>query len=182
MAIVGYARVSSRGQSLAVQRDQLAHCDRLYEEKMSGTDTARPELAACLNYVREGDALVVTRLDRLARSVAHLCRIAAELDRKGVQLQVIDQQIDTGTPTGRLLFHMLAAIAQFENELRRDRQAEGIQLCRSRGVRLGAPRLLNSAQVAELQTRRSGGETIPALSSAFGIKPRTVYKYLSLAE
>jgi hypothetical protein len=107
MARIGYARVSSVGQSLAVQLDQLSACDKIYQEKQSGAGGKRPSLAACLEYVRDGDALVVTRLDRLARSTLHLCQIAAELQRKGVDLQVVDQQIDTHTSTGRLLFHML---------------------------------------------------------------------------
>ena len=95
MALVGYARVSSVGQSLAVQVDKLAQCHKLFQEKQSGVSGARPQLRACLEYVREGDTLVVTRLDRLARSTLHLCQIAAELARKQVHLQVLDQQITT---------------------------------------------------------------------------------------
>jgi DNA invertase Pin-like site-specific DNA recombinase len=88
MALAGYARVSSVGQSLDVQLDKLKHCDKIYQEKQSGASTKRPRLEACLEYVREGDTLVVTRLDRLARSTLHLCQIAEELTRKGVALQV----------------------------------------------------------------------------------------------
>src|SRR5215211_5455571 len=122
MALIGYARVSSVGQSLDVQLDKLQHCNKIYQETISGAAGKRPRLLACLEYVREGDTLVVTRLDRLARSTLHLCQIAAELDRKQVHLQVLDQQIDTGDATGRLLFHMLGAIAQFVTELRAERQ------------------------------------------------------------
>ena len=107
MAQVGYARVSSVGQSLAVQLDKLQHCDKVFQETISGAAGTRPRLEACLEYVREGDTLVVTRLDRLARSTLHLCQIAAELARKQVHLQVLDQHLDTGDATGRLLFHML---------------------------------------------------------------------------
>jgi DNA invertase Pin-like site-specific DNA recombinase len=95
MARIGYARVSSVGQSLEVQLDKLKQCDRIYQEKRSGSTGKRPRLEACLEYVREGDTLVVTRLDRLARSTLHLCQIAEELQRKHVHLQVLDQQIDT---------------------------------------------------------------------------------------
>ena len=109
MAHVGYARVSSVGQSLEVQLEKLKQCDKIYQEKHSGSSGKRPRLDACLEYVREGDTLVVTRLDRLARSTLHLCQIAEELQRKRVQLQVLDQQIDTNDATGRLLFHMLGA-------------------------------------------------------------------------
>src|ERR687893_711860 len=137
MARVGYARVSSSGQSLEVQLDKLKHCDKIYQEKKSGASGKRPRLKACLEYIREGDMLVVTRLDRLARSTLHLCQIAAELQRKGVHLQVLDQQLNTGDATGRLLFHMLGAIAQFETELRADRQREGIAHAQARGTVFG---------------------------------------------
>ena len=109
MALVGYARVSSVGQSLAVQRDKLHHCDKLFQEKKSGASYTRPRLQACLEYVREGDTLVVTRLDRLARSTLHLCQIADALARKQVHLQVVDQNIDTGNATGRLLFQYVGS-------------------------------------------------------------------------
>ena len=106
MQLVGYARVSSVGQSLEVQLDKLAHCNKLFQEKASGNLNQRPQLQACLEYVREGDTLIVTRLDRLARSTLHLCQIADILARKSVHLKVVDQNIDTSDATGRLLFNM----------------------------------------------------------------------------
>ncbi len=127
MALVGYARVSSVGQSLEVQLDKLKSCTKVYQEKRSGVLHQRPQLQACLEYVREGDTLVVTRLDRLARSTLHLCQIAEELERKQVNLQVLDQNIDTANATGRLLFNMLGAIGQFETELRAERQMDGMK-------------------------------------------------------
>ena len=117
MAKVGYARVSSVGQSLDVQREKLGGCDKLFEEKRSGTTDARPMLKQCLGYVREGDQLIVTRIDRLARSTLHLCQIAETLRKKGVDLVVLDQNIDTSDATGRLLFNMLGAIGQFETQM-----------------------------------------------------------------
>ena len=137
MARVGYARVSSVGQSLEVQLDKLKHCDKIYQEKKSGASGKRPRLQACLEYIREGDTLVVTRLDRLARSTLHLCQIAADLERKQVNLQVLDQNINTNSATGRLLFNMLGAIAQFETEIRAERQMDGIQKAKERGVHFG---------------------------------------------
>lgn len=137
MAVVGYARVSSVGQSLDVQLEKLKHCDKIFKEKRSGVSNKRPRLKACLEYVREGDTLVVTRLDRLARSTLHLCQLAEQLDKKRVNLQVIDQSIDTGDATGRLLFNMLGAISQFETEIRAERQMDGIQNAKARGVRFG---------------------------------------------
>ena len=126
MSLIGYARVSSVGQSLDVQLEKLKLCQKIFQEKKSAADGKRPQLAACLKYVREGDILVVTRLDRLARSTLHLCQIADELKRKEVELQGLDQNINTVDATGWLLFNMLGAINQFETEIRVERQMDGI--------------------------------------------------------
>src|SRR5258708_22180650 len=160
MATIGYARVSSVGQNLEVQLAKLTSCDKIFQEKASATSSQQPRLKACLEYVREGDTLMVSRLDRLARSTLHLCQIAAELERKHVNLRVVDQNIDTSDATGRLLFHVLAAIAQFETELRAERQREGIQKAKERGVRFGRAKQLSSAQIAEFQSRRRQGVLI----------------------
>ena len=178
MARIGYARVSSVGQSLEVQLDKLKQCDRIYQEKRSGSTGKRPRLEACLEYVREGDTLVVTRLGRLARSTLHLCQIAEELQRKHVHLQVLNQQIDTNNATGRLLFHMLGAIAQFETELRAERQIDGIQSAKARGVRFGRHATLTEEQAAELQDQRRQGIPIRTLIKGYRISKATVYRYL----
>jgi DNA invertase Pin-like site-specific DNA recombinase len=178
MALIGYARVSSVGQSLAVQRDKLSHCDKLFEEKQSAASGKRPRLEACLEYVREGDTLVISRLDRLARSTLHLCQIADALQRKGVHLQVIDQHIDTSDATGRLLFNMLGAIAQFETEIRAERQMDGIHKAKARGVQFGSKPKLTDEQIVELRQRRQNGELIRDLMQDFGISKATVYRYL----
>jgi DNA invertase Pin-like site-specific DNA recombinase len=178
MALVGYARVSSVGQSLDVQLDKLQHCDKIYQEKKSGASGKRPQLEACLEYVREGDTLVVTRLDRLARSTLHLCQIADEVKRKGVNLQVLDQNIDTGDATGRLLFNMLGAIAQFETEIRAERQMDGIQRAKERGVRFGRQPSLTEGQIVELRQRRQQGELIKSLMKDYEISKATIYRYL----
>src|SRR5438445_9103476 len=117
---VGYARVSTQDQDLTIQRERLAFCEKLFADKASGTDAKRPQLQACLDYVREGDTLVITRLDRLARSTLHLCEIAEQLARKGVHLQVLDQQVDTHTTTGSMFFGLLFVLEQFETQLRSD--------------------------------------------------------------
>lgn len=178
MALVGYARVSSVGQSLDVQLDKLKHCDKIFQEKKSGSTAKRPHLQACLEYVREGDTLVVTRLDRLARSTLHLCQIADELERQHVNLLVLDQNIDTGNATGRLLFHMLGAIAQFETELRAERQMDGIHKAKKQGVRFGKKKLLNADQVATLRQRREQGALIKTLMADYNISKASVYRYL----
>lgn len=182
MARIGYARVSSVGQSLDVQLDKLTQCDKIYQEKHSSVRGTRPQLAACLDYVREGDTLVVTRLDRLARSTLHLCQIAAELQRKEVQLLVLDQQINTQDATGRLLFHMLGAIAQFETEIRAERQIEGILNAKARGVPFGRHKRLTPLQIAELHDRRQQGIPIRTLMHEYHISKATVYRYLSESE
>jgi DNA invertase Pin-like site-specific DNA recombinase len=179
MALIGYARVSSVGQSLEIQQDKLKHCDKLFEEKRSGTSDKRPRLRACLEYVREGDVLVVTRLDRLARSTLHLCQIAEELKRKGVDLQVVDQQISTTDATGRLLFNMLGAIAQFETEIRSERQMDGIEKAKARGVPFGRHKTLTPQQIMQLQATRQQGTTIRLLTKEYGISKATVYRYLN---
>src|SRR5213080_1858042 len=163
MARVGYARVSSVGQSLEVQLDKLKHCDKIYQEKKSGASSKRPRLKACLEYIREGDTLVVTRLDRLARSTLHLCQIAADLERKQVNLQVLDQNINTNDATGRLLFNMLGAVAQFETEIRAERQMDGIQKARERGVHFGRKKHLTVQQIAELQLAERTREVFGAV-------------------
>ena len=179
MTLIGYARVSSVGQSLEVQLDKLKHCDKIFEEKKSATSGKRPRLDACLEYVREGDTLVVTRLDRLARSTLHLCQIADQLAAKDVHLQVIDQHIDTSDATGRLLFNMLGAIAQFETEIRAERQMDGIHKAKARGIQFGAQPKLTDGQIDELRRRRQRGELIRDLMKDYKISKATVYRYLA---
>jgi DNA invertase Pin-like site-specific DNA recombinase len=181
MALVGYARVSSVGQSLDVQLDKLGHCDKIFQEKHSGTSGTRPRLHDCLEYVREDDTLVVTRLDRLARSTLHLCQIADELARKRVHLQVLDQHLDTSDATGRLLFNMLGAIGQFETEIRAERQMDGIQKAKARGVRFGPKKKLAPVQIAELHRRRAQGTLIKTLMHDYGLSKVSVYRYLGAA-
>ena len=178
MALIGYARVSSVGQGLDIQLDKLEHCDKIFQEKKSGAVGKRPSLQAYLEYVRAGDTLVVTRLDRLARSTLHLCQIAEELDRKQVNLQVLDQHIDTSDATGRLLFNMLGAIAQFETEIRAERQMDGIQKAKKRGVQFGRKKTLTAEQIATLRQRRQRGVLIKTLMKDYGLSKASVYRYL----
>lgn len=181
MALVGYARVSSIGQSLDVQLDKLKDCRKVFKEKRSGVDGKRPQLAACLEYVREGDTLIVTRLDRLARSTLHLCQIADELQRKEVSLQVLDQNINTGDATGRLLFNMLGAINQFETEIRAERQMDGIAKAKEKGVRFGARQKLTDEQRGEMRAKREAGVLIKELMNAYSLSKASVYRYLGMS-
>jgi DNA invertase Pin-like site-specific DNA recombinase len=179
MAIVGYARVSSVGQSIDVQLDKLKHCDKIFHEKRSGTSYNRPRLKACLEYVREGDTLVVTRLDRLARSTLHLCQLAEQLVKKQVNLQVIDQNINTEDATGRLLFNMLGAIGQFETEIRAERQMDRIENAKARGVKFGRNKSLTEQQCSELRQERMQGVLIKTLMKDYSLSKASVYRYLN---
>jgi DNA invertase Pin-like site-specific DNA recombinase len=182
MAIVGYARVSSVGQSLDVQLTKLKNCDKIFQEKQSGSDNKRPRLKACIEYVRDGDTLVITRLDRLARSTLHLCQLADQLEQKGVHLQVLDQSIHTGDATGRLLFNMLGAIAQFETEIRFERQMDGIQNAKTRGVSFGRTKRLTPQQCTQLCRQRQQGVLIKTLMKDFNLSKSSVDRYLVEAE
>jgi DNA invertase Pin-like site-specific DNA recombinase len=181
MSSIGYARVSSYGQSLDVQLEKLSHCDRVFKEKQSGRSTdKREQLALCLDYVRDGDTLVVTKLDRLARSTRDLLNILNSLEKKQVKLNVLDQQIDTSTPSGRLLVTLLGSIAEFENDLRRDRQMDGIAHARKSGVKFGRKKSLTDAQVVEMRQKRTEGLLIKDLMTHYSLSKASVYRALSV--
>lgn len=178
MAIVGYARVSSTGQSLEVQLEKLSHCEKLFQEKKSGRTDNRAELQNCFEYLREGDTLYITKLDRLGRSIRDLLNIVDRLDKKGVDFIVIDQHIDTSTPSGKLLLHMLSAIAEFENDLRASRQADGIKKAKSNGVTFGAKPKLSSEEIDLMRSKRTSGMLIKDLMKEFNLSKATVYRLL----
>lgn len=179
MAKVGYARVSTVGQNLDVQLDRLSDCDKIFQEKKSGASDTRPQLKTCLDYLREGDVLIITRLDRLARSTLHLCQIADTLQEKDVALQVLDQNINTADATGRLLFNMLGAIGQFETEIRAERQMEGIAKAKERGVAFGRKKQLTDEDVKTLKAEREQGILIKDLMRKYRLSKATIYRYLS---
>ena len=181
MSIIGYARVSTIGQSLDVQIDKLTQygCENIFKEKRSGTTAERPELISVLNYVRKDDVLVITKLDRLARSTYHLTQIAENLKLKGVELVVLDQNIDTSTPTGKLLFNMLASIAEFETEIRKERQMEGIAKAKLKGVRFGAKAKLSNKQILEMRKKRAEGILIKDLMAYYHISKASIYRLLA---
>ena len=180
--IVGYARVSSAGQSLAVQLQKLVGvgCTKVFREKKSATrGSIRPRLRECLDWVREGDTMVVTRLDRIARSVLDLASIVEEIKSKGVAFRVLDQGIDTSTSEGRLMFNMLSAFAEFENDIRRERQQEGIERAKANGVRFGRKRLLGEEEKAQIRKMRLNDRlTIEQLQQRFRVGRSTIYRAL----
>jgi DNA invertase Pin-like site-specific DNA recombinase len=180
--LVGYARVSSVGQSLDLQLAALndADCEKVFAEKQSGTTTGkREELRDALDFVREGDTLVVTRLDRLARSASDLHSIVSQLSQKGVSFRCLQQSgVDTSTSTGKLLLGMLAAIAEFETDIRKERQREGIERAKAAGVYKGRQ---PSVDVAAVRQLRQQGVTPSVIAKQLGIGRASVYRALQTA-
>lgn len=180
--VVGYARVSTAGQSLDLQLDKLskAGCKRIFSEKRSGRQAdGRRELQACLEFLREGDTLVITRLDRMARSVLDLAKIGELLNRKKVELKVIDQAIDTRTSEGRLMFGLLGAFAQFENDIRAERQNDGIAKAKEKGVAFGRKRALTDEQCRRIRVlREDEGFSVAQLAERFSVGQATIYRAL----
>lgn len=177
--LVGYARVSSVGQSLEVQQEALdqAGCTKVFSEKQSGTTTVgRNALAEALDFVRDGDTLIITRLDRLARSAADLHTIIASLNAKGVGFRCLQQSgLDTATSTGKLLLGVLASIAEFETDIRKERQREGIERAKANGVYKGRKPIVDVATVRSLRDQGIGPSEI---AKRMGIGRASVYRAL----
>ena len=180
MATIGYARVSSVGQSLEVQIEKLQDfgCDKIYQEKRSGKTAQRPELEKCLDFVREGDLLVITKLDRLARSTLDLHKIVDSLNQKQVGFKVLDQSMDTTTKEGKLMFSILASIAEFETALRSERQMEGIEKAKKNGVHFGRKPKLSDDLVDKMIKKRADGVLIKNLMAEYGLSKASVYRLL----
>lgn len=178
--LVGYVRVSTAEQNTDRQLDGLS-CDKVFTDKASGKDTARPELERALVYVREGDTLAVHSMDRLARNLDDLRRLVRDLNAQGVQVRFIKENLTfagENSPMAVLMLSMMGAFAEFERALIRERQREGIALAKAKGVYKGRHRALSAEQAAELQHRANAGEKIAPLARAFGITRETAYRYL----
>ena len=186
--LVGYMRVSKAdgSQSLDLQREALlqagALAEAIYEDQASGKLTERPGLTACLKALREGDVLLVWKLDRLGRSLAHLVETVAKLNERGVGLKVLTgqgAQIDTTTPSGRLVFGIFASLAEFERELIRERTMAGLSAARARGRTGGRKFALTKAQIRLAQAAMANRDTsVSELAAELGIKPVTLYRYV----
>ncbi len=176
--IVGYARVSTSDQNLDVQLAELqAHgCERVFTDKATGTNTARAGLTEMLDFVREGDTLVVVRLDRFARSLTHLYAMLERLTGRGVAFHCLRQSIDTTTSTGKLTLAILGAVAEFENDLRRERQRDGIARAKERGIYKGRKRTVDGAEVGRLLGE---GMRPSDVAKALGISRTSVYRALA---
>lgn len=179
-ASIGYARVSSHSQELDIQLERLSElgCDKIYKETFTGTTAnGREQLKAALDYVREGDTLIITKLDRLARSATDLGKISQQLQDKGVDLKVLDQSIDTTTPQGKLMFTMIGAFAEFERDLIWERCQEGIAKAKERGVRFGRRSKLTAKQLESMKAEFAAGDIGKVdLARRYGISRASLYR------
>jgi DNA invertase Pin-like site-specific DNA recombinase len=181
---VGYARTSTLEQKAGLEaqlRDlKAAGVGKVFSEQLSSVDAERPQLAAVLEFIREGDVLVITKIDRVARSVANLCEIEAKLHAKGASLKVLSPELDTSTPMGRLVFNMVGAIAQFEREIMLERQREGIAKAKAVGKYKGrAPTA--RAKAGEALTLLKGGMGATEVARQLGIGRASVYRIIDAA-
>ncbi|MBS1301980.1 recombinase family protein [Loktanella sp. SALINAS62] len=175
--ILGYARVSTEGQSLEAQLDALkdAGTDRIFAEKISGAKRARPELDRMIDQLREGDVVVVAKYDRLSRSLQDLLAIVEAIRAKGAGFRSLAEDIDTTTPAGRLVFHVFASIAQFERERISERTREGLAAARKAGRIGGRPPALSRQQREEVRRLRDDeGRRIAEIARLFDVSPNTV--------
>jgi DNA invertase Pin-like site-specific DNA recombinase len=182
MAKIGYARVSTRGQNDDSQVDELTAygCDKLFiDHGVSGKHAERPELDAALAYLREGDVFVITRLSRAMRSLKDMIALAEDLNERGVGLKVLKQDIDTTTPNGRLIFHIFAALDEFQRELIVEGTHEGLAAARARGRTGGRKPSLTPAQVKHArELYKSGDHTVAQIAALFGVSRQTIYRTL----
>jgi DNA invertase Pin-like site-specific DNA recombinase len=182
MASVGYARVSTREQNPDAQTDALkaAGCGKVFVEHASGVLARRPALEDALEYLRAGDTLVITKLDRLGRSVRNLKEVVDGLQHRGIGLKALSQGIDTTTPGGRLFFHMLAAIAEFEHDLIVERTQDGLAAARARGRKGGGRFKMTPTKAAQARAMYDGkAHTVQEIAETFGVSRGTIYRHLA---
>lgn len=185
MSLVGYGRISTSDQNTDAQRDALmaTGCERIFLDTASGKLARRPKLDAALDFLRPGDTLVITKLDRLGRSVRNLVDLAAALAARRVDLRVLDQGIDTSTPGGKLTFHILGAIAEFERDLISERTRDGLNAARARGRKGGRRPKMTPAKLETARRLYSAREhTVAQIAEIIGVSRSTVHRVLSVAE
>ncbi|WP_435187004.1 recombinase family protein [Streptomyces sp. bgisy126] len=184
---IGYGRVSTTDQNLDAQRTALeaAGCEEIYLDQISGKLTNRPELDKVMTRLRAGDTLVITKLDRLGRSLKHLLEVSAELEARTVDLVVLDQGLDTSTPVGRFMFQILGAVAEFERSLNVERTMDGLASARAKGKVGGRKRALTPAQVRHARFMRDERDedgrprhTVQEIADELGVGRATIYRVL----
>lgn len=179
--LVGYARVSTQDQKPALQLDALkkAGCEKIFKEKASGAQRDRPQLAAAIDYMREGDTLVVWKLDRLARSMKQLIETVEGLEAQGIGFRSITEAIDTTTSGGKLVFHIFGALAEFERSIIRERTRAGLDAAKARGRTGGRPKKLTDTDLKAAKAMLADDDfTVDEVASRMGVSPATLYRYL----
>ena len=179
--LIGYARVSTDDQNLDLQRDALtqAGCEKILEDHQSGAKAERPGLKSALEYAREGDTLVVWRLDRLGRSLKDLIEMVNQLEARGVGLKSLHESLDTSSSSGKLIFHIFGALAEFERNLIRERTQAGLQAARARGRKGGRPKALDAdKQALAVKLYDEKQHTVEQICHMMGISKPTLYKYI----
>ena len=175
--IIGYARCSTDRQELNLQFDALkaVGCEKIYHDVMSGAKTERPELRKCLDFLQSGDVLVVYKLDRLSRSLKHLVNTVLDLNDRGVDIIITSMQIDTRTPTGKLIFGIMASIADFERELIRERVNAGIKAAKARGVKFGRDTVITQDMIEATKS-----SSVRSVARQYGVSKSALYDRLSI--
>ena len=178
--LIGYARVSTLDQHLDLQIDALtqAGCHRLFDDKISGSRAERPGLAKALDMLREGDTLVVWKLDRLGRSVKHLVDLVGQLHQQGVHFKSLTDAIDTGTPSGRFFFHVMASLAEMERELPGERTRAGLEVARQLGRKGGRKRRMTDSKIESAKKLLANGMPPRDVAKNLGVSVPTLYRWI----
>ncbi len=182
---VGYARVSTSEQREYLQHDALseAGCERIFDEKASGSERDRPELKRAIEYLRPGDVLVVWKLDRLARSLRQLIETVDDLQNRGIEFVSLTEGIDTTSAGGKLIFHVFCALAEFEAAQTRERTVAGLKAAKARGRKLGRPAALTESQIKMVKSMKASGEhSMTEIAKQFGVSRATLYRYVATNE
>jgi len=178
--LIGYARISTQDQNLELQREALtkAGCHKVFEDKMSGTRPARPGLVQALEMLRQGDTLVVWKLDRLGRSVKQLVNLVGQLHKQGAQFKSLTDAIDTGTPSGRFFFHVMASLAQMERELTVERTRAGLEVARQLGRKGGRKPKMTLSKIESAKKLLASGVPPKEVAKNLGVSVPTLYRWV----
>src|SRR5450830_1495631 len=178
--LIGYARVSTQDQNLELQREALtkAGCQKVFEDKISGSRAERPGLAKLLEILREGDTLVVWKLDRLGRSVKNLVDMVESLHKQGVQFKSLTDAIDTGTPSGRFFFHVMASLAEMERELIVERTRAGLDVARQLGRKGGRKPKMTESKIESAKKLLASGVPAKDVAKNLGVSVPTLYRWI----
>ena len=178
--LIGYARVSTQDQNLELQRDALikAGCQKVFDDKVSGTRAERPGLAKAMEMLRDGDTLVVWKLDRLGRSVKQLVDLVGQLHQQGVQFKSLTDSIDTGTPSGRFFFHVMASLAEMERELIVERTRAGLDVARQLGRKGGRKPKMTDSKIASAKKLLASGIPAKDVAKNLGVSVPTLYRWI----